>query len=154
LQLSKGFHYAVRCLVHLALQPGNSGADLKTLSRVQAVPPSYVAKIMSTLVRGGLVTSRLGRKGGYVLRKAPSEITLLQVYELMEGRINFIHCVSGDWSCSLSPQCAQRPVWGRLQSAVEAAFNTTRLSDLVPRPMCAFNTPIPQLMLERRSKCL
>ncbi len=139
MQLSKGFHYAVRCLVHLALQPQNKGADLKTLSRAQAVPPSYVAKIMSTLVRGGLVTSRLGRKGGYVLRRPPGEITLLQVYELMEGRINFIHCQSVGSSCSLLPNCAQRPVWGRLQVAVESAFGATRLSDLVPRPMPNFS---------------
>ncbi len=134
MQLSKGFDYAVRCMVHLALQPGNGGADLKSISRAQAVPVSYLAKIMRTLVRGGLVTSTLGRGGGYVLRRDPSEITLLQIYGLMEGEINFMNCMQNEKSCSLVPLCPQRPVWGRLQKAVEGVFRETTLQDLVPRP--------------------
>lgn len=139
MQLSKGFDYAVRCMVHLALQPENAGSDLKSISAAQNVPPSYLAKIMRTLVRGGLVTSTLGRGGGYVLRKDPKEITLLQIYQLMDGEINFLNCMSDAGSCSLSGLCPQRPVWGRLQRAVEGVFTETTLQDLVPRPFAALD---------------
>lgn len=134
MQLSKGFDYSVRCMVHLALAQG-SGADLKSISRGQAVPQAYLAKIMRTLVKGGLVTSTLGRGGGYVLRRPPKEITLLQIYELMEGEINFMNCMGNEKSCSLSRLCPQRPVWGRLQRAVEDVFKETTLQDLVPAPI-------------------
>jgi len=144
-QLSKGFDYAVRCMVHLALQPENQGSDLKAISAAQSVPPSYLAKIMRSLVRGGLVTSTLGRGGGYVLRRDPSEITLLQIYELMEGEINFMNCMHNEKSCSLSSLCPQRPVWGRLQSAVVGVFQETTLQDLVPRPFAALSKEKPDV---------
>jgi Rrf2 family protein len=132
-------------MVHLALQPGNLGADLKAISAAQSVPPSYLAKIMRSLVRGGLVTSTLGRGGGYVLRKDPSEVTLLQIYELMEGEINFMNCMHNEKSCSLSSLCPQRPVWGRLQNAVEGVFKETTLQDLVPRPFAALDKETPDV---------
>lgn len=133
MQLSKGFDYAVRCMVHLALVQGD-GADLKAIHRGQEIPQAYLAKIMRTLVKGGLVTSTLGRGGGYVLRRPPKEITLLQIYELMEGEINFLNCMGDAGSCSLSGMCTQRPVWGRLQQAVEGVFQETTLQDLIPAP--------------------
>ena len=132
-------------MVHLALQPGNLGADLKGISQAQAVPVSYLAKIMRSLVRGGLVTSTLGRGGGYVLRKDPSEVTLLQIYELMEGEINFMNCMHNEKSCSFSSLCPQRPVWSRLQSAVEGVFKETTLKDLVPRPFAALDKETPDV---------
>ena len=85
MQLSKTFDYAVRSLVHLALLPAGETADLRAISVSQNIPVSYLAKVMRNLVRGGLVTSTLGRDGGYTLRGPADQITLLQVYVVMEG---------------------------------------------------------------------
>ena len=83
MQLSKTFDYAIRSLVHLATLSPAQAADLRAISVTQGVPVSYLAKVMRSLVRGGLVTSTLGRDGGYALRKDPAQITLLQIYEVM-----------------------------------------------------------------------
>jgi Rrf2 family protein len=133
LQFTKGFDYAMRSLIYLAAQPQGKGVDLKDISRKQHVPVSYLAKIMRTLVRGGLVTSNLGRGGGYTLRRSPGEITMLQVYHLMEGEIRFVECFDDTNSCFLYKMCPQIEVWNRLQDAVESVFGETTLSQLVPK---------------------
>ncbi len=133
MQLSKTFDYAIRSLVYLAKLPEGQAAELRAISLSQSVPMSYLAKVMRHLVRGGLVTSILGRDGGYSLRKKPRDITLLQVYEIMEGELRFVECMENDRNCSLFNGCTQATVWRRLRQAVEGIFRETTLEDLLPK---------------------
>ena len=144
MQLSKTFDYAIRSMVHLASARDGHGADLKAISVAQNVPVSYLAKVMRTLVRGGLVTSTLGREGGYSLRKAPSEITLLQIYLVMEGELRLVECMDSHRNCALSNGCTQAGVWKRLTEAVEGIFRETTLADL----LAPAGTPLPLTIKE------
>lgn len=134
MQLSKGFDYAIRSLVYLAVLPRGTSAELRSISESQVVPVSYLAKVMRNLVRGGLVSSTLGRDGGYALRKLPSEITLMQVYEIMEGEMKLVECMEDESSCVFFGGCTQAPVWKRLRETVERIFIETTLQDLLPVP--------------------
>jgi len=133
MQLSKSFDYAIRSLVHLAMLPPGKGADLRAISLSQNVPMSYLAKVMRHLVRGGVVSSTLGRDGGYSLRRAPDQVTLLQVYEIMEGELRLVECMQSDGSCAFFSGCTQATVWIRLRAAVEGIFRETTLADLLPK---------------------
>ena len=133
MQLSKGFDYAVRSLVFLAMMPPGTSAELKAISASQNVPVSYLAKVMRNLVRGGLVSSTLGREGGYALRRPPEEITLLQVYQVMEGEMKLVECMEDERNCSFYSGCAQASVWRRLKETVEQIFRETTLKDLLPK---------------------
>ncbi len=134
MQLSKGFDYAIRSLVYLALLPKGTSAELRSISETQVIPGSYLAKVMRNLVRGGLVSSTLGRDGGYALRRRPPEITLMQVYEIMEGEMKLVECMEDENSCVFSRGCTQAPVWRRLRETVERIFMETTLQDLLPAP--------------------
>ena len=135
MQLSKSFDYAIRSLVHLALLEQGKAADLRAISQAQGVPVSYLAKVMRHLVRGGLVASTLGRDGGYALRKPPGQVTLLQVYEIMEGELRLVECMDNEGNCAFFSGCTQATVWKRLKEAVEGIFRSTTLADLLPKPM-------------------
>lgn len=130
MQLSKGFDYAVRSLVHLARLPEGGTADLRAISLSQGVPHSYLAKVMRSLVRRGLVVSTLGREGGYRLRRPAGEISLLEVFHAMEGELRLVECMDGK-TCAFLGGCAQAEVWQRLRQAVEKIFRETTLSDLL-----------------------
>lgn len=143
MQLSKTFDYAIRSLVHLATLPQGDAADLRAISLRQNVPVSYLAKVMRSLVRGGLVTSTLGRDGGYCLRRSPAEISLLQVYEVMEGQLRLVECMDSDKNCVFSNGCTQANIWKRLTEAVEGIFRETTLADLLPKsPQGASSVPV------------
>jgi Rrf2 family protein len=60
-------------------------AHVESLSRLEAVPPKYLAQIMSELREGGLITSRRGKAGGYALARSAEEISLADIAVLMEG---------------------------------------------------------------------
>jgi Rrf2 family transcriptional regulator, iron-sulfur cluster assembly transcription factor len=134
MQLSKGFDYAVRSLVFLALSPEGKPAELKAISETQGVPVSYLAKVMRSLVRSGIVASTLGRDGGYTLRRRPESITLLEVYVAIEGRMRLVECLEGDGGCMFIQDCTQASVWRRLESTVEGFLTETTLRDLLPAP--------------------
>ena len=134
MQLSKGFDYAIRSLVFLALLPEGKTAELKAISESQGVPVFYLAKVMRSLVRGRLVASTLGREGGYALRKPPDSITLLQIYEAIEGQIRLVDCLEGDGTCAFIRGCTQASVWRKLTATVEGFFKETTLKDLLPQP--------------------
>lgn len=135
MQLSKGFDYAVRSLLYLASQPKNATAELRSIADAGQIPVSYLAKVMRSLVRAGLVTSTLGRDGGYVLRKTPSEVSLLMVYQAIEGEIRLVDCMDHADSCALYTGCKQMSFWKRLKGAVEGVLGETTLQDLlVPAP--------------------
>lgn len=134
MQLSKGFDYAVRSMVHLAMLPKGYAAELKTIAEAQHIPVSYLAKVMRNLVRGGLVTSTLGRDGGYSLRRSPADITLLQIYGIIEGEMRLMECMDNDKNCFLFEGCGQARVWRRLRETVESIFSETTLLDLLPSP--------------------
>ena len=134
MQLSKGFDYAIRSLVYLSKMPKGESSELKAIADSCGIPVSYLAKVMRNLVRGGLVTSTLGRDGGYVLRKQPGDISLLMVYKTIEGELRLIECMDDESGCSLSNSCRQIGVWKRLKDAVEGVLLETNLGDLVGEP--------------------
>jgi Rrf2 family protein len=59
-------------------------AHVEDLSRIEAVPPKYLAQILSELREGGLITSRRGKAGGYALARRPEGISLHDIAVLMD----------------------------------------------------------------------
>ena len=74
----------------------------------------HVAKVFQRLVKNGFVSSNRGPSGGFILKRAPEEIALLDIYEAIEGTIDvegcssnketcpFSNCIMGDLSCDLA----------------------------------------------------
>jgi len=131
MQVSRSLEYAVKSLVCLASSPKPMG--LKAISSREGIPLSYLAKIMRLLVEGGIVTSRMGRKGGYLLHKEPGTIRLLDAYLLTEGDSKLIPCMENGAFCSANEFCTQKPVWIKVQKAINEAFKNVTLDEMVPK---------------------
>lgn len=81
---SKG-DYALRAVVELAATPGWEPVKAKDLASAQDIPLRYLLNILVDLKRAGIVTSRRGSEGGYVLAQPASAITLADVIRAVEG---------------------------------------------------------------------
>ncbi|MFC0273031.1 RrF2 family transcriptional regulator [Metabacillus herbersteinensis] len=92
MKFSKATNYALHTLVHLATVPKGKAIGVKPLAQLQGLSQAYLSKILATLVKGNLIESSPGVDGGYKLRKEASEITFLQVIELIEGRHTMFQC--------------------------------------------------------------
>lgn len=73
--------------------------NVQNIAKITNDSKHHVAKVMHILVRNGFVTSVRGPKGGFKLNKPPEEISLLDVYESIEGTLEETHCPSGKEAC-------------------------------------------------------
>jgi Rrf2 family protein len=68
------------------------GMNVQTVAEKTGSSRHHIAKVMQRLVKDNLLTSTRGPSGGFVLKKKPEDINLLQIYECIEGRIEITTC--------------------------------------------------------------
>jgi Rrf2 family transcriptional regulator, cysteine metabolism repressor len=79
--------YALRALVELARLGGGGPVPIGELARRRDIPVQFLEQLFAALRRAGLLKSQRGVKGGYSFARAPSQITVLEVVELLDGPV-------------------------------------------------------------------
>jgi Rrf2 family protein len=127
----------MRAMVALAHHYGSGPLSIADMARESNVPPAYLEQLIAPLRRAGIVESKRGAHGGYVLSRAPEQIKVGDVFRVMEGPIAPMDCVSEaveDQTCPLIDGCETRPVWMRLRDSIVDAIDSQTLADLVAAP--------------------
>ncbi len=131
MKLSTRTRYGLRFLLQLA---GNVQEDfplqLREVSKREGISGKYLGQIASQLRVAGLVKSVRGAGGGYKLARPPSDITLKDVIEALEGGIIPADCLEGT-SCSRVSECVAREVWIGVKVEIEKALAKLTLQDAV-----------------------
>ncbi|GAF65130.1 putative transcriptional regulator [Bacillus sp. TS-2] len=96
MKYSKATNYALHTMVHLALVPGGKAVGVDYLAQEQKVSPTYLSKILTKLVKAGLIESTPGVNGGYRLIKQVEDISFLDVIQAIEGTTTLFSCSSLD----------------------------------------------------------
>ncbi len=131
MSLTMAGDYAIRAMIHLASLPENQSALRSEISRTQRIPLSFMAKILRRLVQARLLRSARGVNGGFALARPPSEITLLDVVEAIEGPIALTQCASEGQPCNWSGECPGSLVWPEVQKSMKEILEGTTLECLV-----------------------
>lgn len=90
--MSERVEWAAHCAVLLALVPDGGSLTAARLAEYHGVPAPYLAKALQALMQAGLVSSRPGRSGGYRLAQPAGAVTLLDVFDAIEGDGTFFRC--------------------------------------------------------------
>ena len=90
MKIKGSLEQAVCILLVIAHTKGHAPVKSYTLSERMGLSDSYLKKIMRQLVVAGLVDSEAGKKGGFVLKRAPKNISLLDVFEAIESTAPFL----------------------------------------------------------------
>jgi Rrf2 family protein len=130
MQVTKTLDYAVRSLTYMGNEPVGRHS-MKKISENQHIPLNYLAKIMRSLVKKGIVKSMVGPDGGYTLRKSPRDISLRDIYEPIEGEIRIVDCMDKNSICRLHESCPQLPVWDRVQLSMVKILEETTLEQML-----------------------
>ncbi len=77
--------YAVRALAELVRRRGSTPVPLAELAKAREIPVQFLEQLFAVLRRAGMLKSQRGVKGGYSFERDPSEITVLEVVELLDG---------------------------------------------------------------------
>lgn len=137
MKLSLRGEYALRALLVLGLNAGQSVMRIEAISRQQNIPKRFLEQILNDLKTGGFVQSRRGVQGGYRLARDPGQITLAEVVRHVEGALAPVSCVSGRFyekcTCPDESRCAIRSAMKELHEAVVRIAERITIEDLCQR---------------------
>jgi Rrf2 family cysteine metabolism transcriptional repressor len=114
--------YAVQALAELArlgAVPGGQPVPIAELARRREIPLQFLEQLFATLRRGGLLQSQRGVKGGYSFTHDPSQVTVLNVVQLLEGEFDAEAAEAGS------------AVWPTAVAALRAVLSSTSIADVV-----------------------
>ena len=127
---SRQCEYALQAVLHLALQAPGARTSIKELSAKLRLPYHFLAKILQQLSRKGLLVSQKGPTGGFRLAAPPSEITLLQVVEAIDGTSLFTSCVLGLPECGGANPCPVHEKWGEVRERIRRMMAAKKIAEL------------------------
>lgn len=133
MKLSTKGRYGVKAMFELALHYGETDpVAIKVIADNQDISESYLEQLFGTLRKAGLITSTRGAQGGYALSKAPEEITIADILNVLEGPIEVSECLMDDEApCSKMNYCATRLLWQKISDSINQVTNSTTLQDVV-----------------------
>ncbi|HEV7459745.1 MAG TPA: Rrf2 family transcriptional regulator [Solirubrobacteraceae bacterium] len=134
--------YGVRVMVELARRGADGERECVSLGEIadgDGLPLAYLEHLAARLRKAGLVESRRGAHGGYLLARPAEEISMAEVVEALEGSIAPIECISegadGHLVCTRETEtdhvCPTKLLWTRVRGSVVRTLEETQLSDLV-----------------------
>jgi len=124
--------YASRALLSLSLHRDAGPTSVRDIAERTGLPQPYLEQILLALKGAGLVRSKRGVGGGYVLAREPDEITLAQIVSAVDGPIragDFGEPHSGG-ACDHEGQCVLLAIWGDLSLRMKSLLDAYTLADL------------------------
>lgn len=85
MRLSARVDYALRAVIELAQSGAHAPVTADRIARAQDIPPKFCESILLQLRRGGIVHAQRGPVGGYWLARPASQLSLLEVIEVIDG---------------------------------------------------------------------
>jgi Rrf2 family protein len=134
--ISKKTKYALKAMGYLAQNSNGMPVLIAELAAAENIPKKFLEFILLALRKGGLLTSRVGKGGGYRLAHDPSDITIGSIVKILEGDFSLVHCLGGDGimrcedgndhSC-----CGIHLVMVDMKKSITAVFEKTTLADII-----------------------
>ena len=129
---SRSTQYAIRAMARLAALPAGTFVPVRDLAHDAQVPLAFLAKIMQTLTRRGLLASQKGPGGGIALSRAAAAITLEDIVVAVDGQELVSTCILGLQRCSDASPCVVHEEWKRLRNELQRSLHERTLADIVP----------------------
>ncbi|MFZ1979730.1 MAG: Rrf2 family transcriptional regulator [Smithella sp.] len=131
MKLSTRARYGVRLMVALAFNYDKGPVLLKDVAKGENISEKYLSLIIIPLRRIGLVNSIRGAHGGYLLAKDPSQITMKEIIDVLEGDCSLVDCVRNPSTCPRVPICASHDIWEIIGEKISETLNSVTLDMLV-----------------------
>ena len=131
LRFTKRADYGLMAIHYIAVNENASGAvSAKRIAEEFHIPPELLAKILQRLAKEGLIASQNGPKGGYVLARRPTAITVGEVVRALEGPIRIVECYEEASECPQMERCNLRRPVQKIQAAITHMLDSMSLAEL------------------------
>jgi Rrf2 family protein len=140
MRISRKGEYALRATAFLALNYRKSPVHIHEISRREKIPEKFLEQILLQLKRAGLLDSKRGARGGYLLLKPPQRVSLAQIIRIIDGPLAPLGCVSkyAHVRCPDEKKCGLRKVMLGVRNVVAEMLEGITLEDVckgTPSPL-------------------
>jgi Rrf2 family protein len=140
MRLSTKSRYGLRAMFDIAYNCGPEPAQIQDISRRQSISPRYLEQIFQNLKRAGLLKSKRGPQGGYMLSRPTEEITVLDILNATEQDVLLVDCAGNTpkklrrkTDCPFEGKCITQTVWEEANSMLDTLFSGMTLKTLCQR---------------------
>ena len=133
IRVSTKGRYGTRLMLNLArhFNSGNKAVILRNIAEEEQISIRYLEQIIIALKIYRLVKSIRGAGGGYTLARKPSETTICQILEALEGSCGLVDCVEDSTFCDRLPSCAAYEVWKEASHLLKGYFERVTLQHVL-----------------------
>jgi Rrf2 family protein len=118
IRINRETDYSFRVILALARAGENARLSTADIQRNMQIPPSFLHRIIASLAHKDIIKTFPGREGGVQLARTPDDITLLDIYEAVEGPIQLSACLVHDSDCPLNTPCPVHTCLAQVQKAI------------------------------------
>ena len=133
MRITQEADYALR-ISYLLAQSGKL-MDAGSISQAVGVTDRFTVKILRKLVQSGIVTSQKGACGGYMLAVSPSEVSMRQILEIIDGPLVISRCLETEYECSRTGEkkhcCTFHRIFDRLSKSLVDKLDTVTLDRVI-----------------------
>ncbi|QKS73173.1 Rrf2 family transcriptional regulator [Paenalkalicoccus suaedae] len=130
---SKATNYALHTMVFLSAAETKKATGVEELAKRQELSPSYLSKILTKLVKAGLIESSPGANGGYLLKKSADDISFLDVIEAIEGASSMFSCSMSHEHSGHSRGCLIAEVMTSAEDKMKQHLEEKKISHVTPK---------------------
>ncbi|WP_028611424.1 Rrf2 family transcriptional regulator [Paenibacillus harenae] len=126
MRFSKATNYALHSMLFMIGEASNKPVGVQYLAEKQGVSPAYLSKILTKLVKAGLIDSVSGANGGYTLGAQNKDVSFLDIIHAIEGTASLFNCCLDG-----KTECLIQKVMVSAEQAMEERLMVQKLVDLV-----------------------
>ncbi|MCX7981700.1 MAG: Rrf2 family transcriptional regulator [Syntrophales bacterium] len=130
MKLSTRARYGLRLMFALAKNYGKGYVLLKDVACAEEISEKYLSLIVIPLRSTGLINSARGATGGYSLARDPSQITVKEIVDVLEGEA-LLDCLKNPSLCPRVSSCVSRDVWVLLNDKISETLSSITLEKLI-----------------------
>ena len=127
MKYSQATNYALHTMLYMVALPLGKTVGVQQLAELQRLSPTYLSKILTRLVKAGMIESTPGINGGYRLRRNKADLSFLEVIHAIEGTASLFQCHDGEEHQG----CLIQGVMTQAEQQMEAYLKERKLVELV-----------------------
>lgn len=127
--LSQGVGYAITALGYIA-SAGGKPVLVKDIAQAADIPPAYLAKIVHSLGKRGIVVTQRGVGGGVTLARPATEISLHDLAAALQDPVLEPRCMLGNAACSDDRGCPAHAYWSAQRQRIFDFLQKTSVADI------------------------
>lgn len=129
MKFSKGSAYTLHALMYMTRHITQLPVSTQMIAKSEDIPAGYLAKLFQKLAKGGLVKASVGQARGYVFTRDPEDISLREIFEIVEGSPLFDDCLLKHCNCGGTPKnCTIYGHWTEATQKMVQLFEDTSLA--------------------------